>query len=142
MEDARAAILSVNQAFYEAFEALDIDRMTAVWSCTPADVCIHPGWEINRSWEDIQYSWRAIFAGTGFMRFELADLQLDVRGDYAVLTCIQNIYSVAGSAAHHARVAATHLFIQTPAGWRLTLHHGSPIAHTVTAGAAPDDTLN
>lgn len=132
-------LLALNRAFYDAFESLDLDRMRAVWTCTPDDICIHPGWEIYRGWADIQESWRAIFAGTGFMRFELTELVFQHRADLVQLTCIENIYSVTGPVAQHARVACTNLFVETEDGWRLTLHHGSPIASSLAHETPTED---
>jgi ketosteroid isomerase-like protein len=125
-------VLSVNQSFYDAFQALDLDGMRGVWTCTPADVCIHPGWDIHRGWAAIRESWRAIFAGTGYMRFEVSDVNVQVHGSVIQLTCIENIYAVTGSVTHHSRVACTNLFVETELGWRLTLHHGSPVASSMS----------
>ena len=37
------AVLEANQAFYEAFEARDIDAMSELWEHTDRVVCTHPG---------------------------------------------------------------------------------------------------
>ncbi len=142
--DARIqAVLSVNRAFYDAFEALDLDGMRQVWTCTSGDVCIHPGWDIHRGWSEIRESWRAIFAGTGYMRFEVTEVHMRDHAGIVQLTCIENIYAVAGAVSHHSRVACTNLFVETDQGWRLTLHHGSPIASSMAhARPVPDETLN
>ena len=47
-EGARGAsvedvVLTANTAFYNAFEAGDLDLMAAVWLPEPDPVCIHPG---------------------------------------------------------------------------------------------------
>lgn len=124
----RAAVLEQNKAFYAAFEALDVEAMSRVWARRAQDVCIHPGWEILQGWHAIRESWRVIFANTDYMRFQPSDVQVEILGDVARVTCVENIFSVIEGHSLHSRVGCTHLFVRTPDGWRLTLHHGSPIA--------------
>ena len=126
--DHSNAVLAVNERFYRAFEALDLDLMTEVWARTDSDVCIHPGWEILRGWDEIREAWRVIFANTGFMRFESSDVELVLNGDVAHICCVENIFSVIGDMTIHSRVACTNIFELTDDGWRMVLHHGSPIA--------------
>ena len=38
------AVLEANQAFYDAFEAHDIDAMSDLWEHTDRVACTHPGW--------------------------------------------------------------------------------------------------
>lgn len=125
-----AAVLAAADAFYTAFEALDMTAMAACWARRDDDVCIHPGWEILTGWREISASWRSIFANTGFMRFEASDLRVEVIGDVARVTCVERIFSVADTHTTHGAVAATSLFLRTDDGWKMTLHHGSPIAAT------------
>ncbi len=132
-------ILTLNRAFYDAFESLDMDAMRSVWTCTPQDVCIHPGWEIHQGWLEIQESWRAIFAGSSYMRFQLTEVNVFGRKGMTAVTCIENIYSVSGPVAQHARVACTNLFVETEGGWKMTLHHGSPIASSVSHEQIDDE---
>lgn len=123
--DDRAAVLEANDAFYRAFTRRDLTGMRDVWAGTPSDVCIHPGWEIQRGWHAIRSAWAKIFMGGMEMRFELGEVTVDVWGDVARIVLVENIWS---GREFIGRVAATKLLLRTPAGWRVTLHHGSPIA--------------
>ena len=136
------AVLEVNQQFYRAFEALSLEMMGEVWACRESDVCIHPGWEILRGWEEIRESWRVIFANTGFMRFEASELSVEIIGAVACLSCVENIFSVVGDMTIHSRVACTNLFHLTEDGWRMVLHHGSPIASTQVVQQHDDEIAN
>ena len=112
MED----VLAANLAFYEAHEARDLDAMTAVWDHGPQSVCIHPGWPILRGWPLIEESWRRIFAGPGRNQFILTN-------DVAWVTLDENLVDRFATGT----VAATNTFVRTAAGWKLVLHHGSPV---------------
>jgi ketosteroid isomerase-like protein len=131
MDSGHLEILSANAAFYRAFEASDFEGMALVWNKDDSDVCIHPGWEILHGWEEVRESWRAIFSADSHMRFQLTEVEIVRTGDTARLTCVENLHAVSDGVSTHARIAATNLWVLTAQGWKLSLHHGSPMAHTV-----------
>ncbi|WP_283139261.1 nuclear transport factor 2 family protein [Rhizohabitans arisaemae] len=129
-----AAVESVNQEFYAAFEHADLDRMSAVWGTDENGYeigCVHPGWPLLRGRSEVLRSWALIMANTPYIQFVLTDVQVRVFGDVAVLTCAENILTAgeAGESSFAAggRVVSTNTFTRTPDGWRLWLHHGSPV---------------
>ncbi len=140
--EPEASILALNDEFYRAFEALDVERMARVWSRSDTDVCIHPGWEILRGWDEIREAWRVIFANTGYMRFEASDVTLDVSGPTARLNCVENIFSVAQGMTVHSRVACSNVFVLIEGEWQMVLHHGSPIAASQSVHSTDGDPDN
>jgi ketosteroid isomerase-like protein len=123
-----SSVQDANAAFYRAFSELDLEAMTELWARTERDVCIHPGWPMLRGWEAIEQSWRQIFAGTDAMQFFVSDVAVRSSPELAIVTCIENLISIARGQRVGSRIAATNAFVRTPDGWRLVLHHGSPIA--------------
>jgi len=128
--DDRSAVAEANKNFYKAFEAMDMEQMERVWSQSSSAVCIHPGWEKLTGWSEIRESWRAIFAHTGYMRFEASDVDIEIIGDTAMVSCVENIFTVADGMTIHSRVACTNLFVRGDGRWLLMLHHGSGIAES------------
>lgn len=128
--DDEAQIRALNDAFYAAFEALDYDAMAACWSQRPTDTCVHPGWAPLVGWPSVRDAWRTIFANTGYMRVKPVDVRVRLDRDLAVLTCVEELYSVADAVTVQGAVACTHVFERVDGRWRLVLHHGSPIAAT------------
>ena len=58
-----AAIVEfANDAFYAAFNAGDLEQMSAVWAHEHPLVCIHPGWLPLFGREAVLQSWGRIFA--------------------------------------------------------------------------------
>lgn len=130
-----AAIEELNVEFYAAFEAGDLDRMAHVWAedkeAGGSVVCVHPGGPMVRGRGPVLRSWALIMANTSYIQFVLTDVMTQISGDFAVLTCAENIITAAdddgaGFAAGGA-VATTNAFVRTGDGWRLWLHHGSPV---------------
>ena len=124
MRDVEAA----NAALYTAFESGDVDLMEAVWDVEEPDavVCVHPGWPMLRGRTAVMRSWSAVMANTDYIQFVLTDVQVVVSGDAAVVTCTENVLTSAdiGEGAH---AVATNVFVQRRDGWRLVVHHGSPV---------------
>jgi ketosteroid isomerase-like protein len=139
-EDERA-VLFANAALYDAFETADLDLMEAVWIDGPGAedvICVHPGWPPLRGRAQVLRSWAMIMANTTNISFVLTDIDATVDGDVAVVTCAENILTgmpeapelstaLAATALSGGRVAATNVFRRTASGWRLWVHHASPV---------------
>lgn len=118
------AVLAANQAFYDAHERRDLPAMREVWEHSDRTVCIHPGWPILRTWPIIEESWRRILEGPGRNQFILTDEAVAVDGDLAWVTLDENLVGGGGATG---TVAATNLFSRADDGWKLVVHHGSPV---------------
>ena len=133
MADAkeRAAVERVNAAFYEAFENADLDTMRDLWLDHEESLCVHPGALPVRGTAAISRSWALIMANTPYIKFFLTDVEVSVRGDVASVTCTENVLTADDRAGPDgfggARAVATNVFVRTPEGWRLWIHHASPV---------------
>ncbi|NDU76349.1 DUF4440 domain-containing protein [Actinomadura sp. DSM 109109] len=136
----RADVDEVHAEFYAAFEAGDFDRMSAVWAdgqYADGVSCVHPGWTMLRGREAVLRSWALIMANTSYIQFVLTDVETDVYGDHAVVTCKENVLTAdedteAGFLAGGS-IVATNVFVRAGGEWRLLLHHGSPVLNVVDA---------
>lgn len=123
----------LNEAFYDAIESGDLDKMSEIWIGETADrvpMCVHPGWAMLAGRAEVLRSWALIMANVSYIQFVLTDVRTTVIGDVAVLTCAENILTAAGTddlGLAAGRVIATNTFLRTEEGWRLWLHHGSPV---------------
>jgi ketosteroid isomerase-like protein len=118
-----AEVLAANQAFYDAHEGRDLDAMRDIWAHTDDAVCTHPGWPILRGWEVIEESWRRIFAGPGRNQFIVTNEAVVTAGDTAWITLDENLVDGFSTGT----IAATNVFLRTADGWKMVLHHGSPV---------------
>ena len=128
------AVEAANTELYRAFEEADVDAMATLWDgaddpAAAADVvCVHPGWPMLTGRSQVLRSWSAIMAGTAYIQFFLTDVRVRVAGDTAVLTCTENVLTaVSESEGTGAAVVATNVFRRRPGGWRIQVHHGSPV---------------
>ncbi len=125
--DDRDAVVAANQAFYEAFESLDINRMEAVWLQDQRIVCIHPGWRKLLGWGPIMTSWERIFDGAFEMKFELGEMDVVISGDLAVVILEENLTQRGYDGISRSQVLTTNVFERVGEKWLMILHHGSPI---------------
>jgi len=123
-------VLATNRAFYDAFEARDLDRMSDIWEHSDRVLCTHPGWATLRGWGQISASWVALFSGAQHLQFILTDERAEVAGDTAWVSVDENILSddVGGT------VAALNVLARLDEGWKVVVHHGSPVAATRSEG--------
>jgi len=119
-----AAVRTANRAFYDAFEARDLDAMSDAWEHHDRVSCTHPGWRTLRGWGAVSASWFALFGGESPLQFILTNEVVAVEGDAAWVTVDENLISTDGAGT----VAAVNLFVRSGPQWRLVAHHGSSVA--------------
>lgn len=130
---AVAALRDANTAFYDAFEALDLDRMAGLWVPDDEVWCVHPGAHRVTGWDAVRRSWAAVFAATTYLQFIVTDVV--ARPTAGVVTCVENVLSGSGrDPGFGAGLAvATNVWTPTGDGWRMVAHHASPVLRS-TAG--------
>ncbi|MET3134838.1 ketosteroid isomerase-like protein [Oxalobacteraceae bacterium GrIS 1.11] len=121
----------VETAFYDALNRADIGALMALWADDEEIVCIHPGGPRLIGHAAIHASWLDLFAGGGL---HIVPTQLHETHNLmsSVHTVVEGASAGPGESAH---LLATNVYIKTPRGWRIVLHHVS-----VAPGNAPSDT--
>ena len=120
------AVMQANQGFYRAFQSLDIDQMVEVWVHAESVKCVHPGWPLIRGWDAIYGSWGRIFDNTTMMQFVITETEVSLVGDWAWVTCVENLTSVVDGSVNQGMVQATNIYNNQNGRWLLVHHHGSP----------------
>jgi ketosteroid isomerase-like protein len=115
-------------AFYRAFETQDIDVMMATWADDEDIVCVHPGGARLVGYEAVRSGWEQLFSGDAKLSFRLEQIVVLETVGLAMQSAIEHVYSADGTARGAA--AATNVFMRTPSGWRMVMHHASPAPAT------------
>lgn len=128
----------VEAAFYDALNRGDIDGLMLLWADDEEIICIHPGGPRLQGHAAIQASWEAILERGG-LQIRPSQLHEIHNLMSSVHTVIEGVTSSGNEPAH---LVATNVYIKTPQGWRIVLHHVSVAPGPVPAGLHPPTSLH
>jgi len=111
-------------AFYQAFEAKDLEAMMNTWAEDEEIVCIHPGGARMIGYDAVRAGWEQIFAGDARLSFRLEDVVSIETVGLAMQSGIEQI-TIAKEGGAQGTAIATNVFMRTPSGWRMVMHHAS-----------------
>lgn len=120
----------VEAAFYDALNRADLEALMALWADDEEIVCVHPGGPRLIGHAAIRASWSAILEHGG-LQIRPSQLHETHNLMSSVHTVIEGVTAASGEPAH---LIATNVFVKTPKGWRIVLHHVS-----VAPGPVPVD---
>jgi ketosteroid isomerase-like protein len=112
-------------AFYQAFEARDIDAMMATWAEDEEIICVHPGGTRLVGYDAVRQGWEQLFAGDTKLSFRLEQIVVVETVGLAMQSAIELIM-VSKDNAPRGSAVCTNVFLRTPYGWRMVMHHASP----------------
>jgi len=129
-DELRDEVLAANEAFYEAVESGDLDRLREL-SCSGRElVCTHPGVEPIHGTSSVLRSWALIMANADYIQFFLTDVTVSLAGDVAAVTCTENILTAGEprtATFHGGKAQALNVFAREEAGWRRWIHQAAPV---------------
>ncbi|MDY7105016.1 MAG: nuclear transport factor 2 family protein [Actinomycetota bacterium] len=116
-------LLAANQAYYDAFEAADLDAMSDVWEHSERVVCTHPGWSTLRGWASVTASWVAIFGASQRLQFILTEPLPEIVGEVGWVSVNENVLG----AADGTTIAALNVFVHHDDRWAMVAHHAGQV---------------
>lgn len=131
---AELEVFRVNRRFYQAVSDQSLRAMGNVWLKEPWVKCVHPSWELLTGWKRIRKSWATIFRNTEHMKIRATEVSIRVNGDFAWVSCLENIESYRNANFSRSQAQGTNLYFRVKGKWYLVHHHASPI--TVRVGEA------
>jgi ketosteroid isomerase-like protein len=112
-------------AFYQAFEAKDVDAMMATWAEDEDIVCVHPGGPRLVGYDAVRSGWEQLFGGETKLSFRLDEIVVLETVGMALQSAIEHV-TLGDDPKPRGAAIATNVFLRTPSGWRLAVHHASP----------------
>jgi ketosteroid isomerase-like protein len=124
-------------AFYQAFEAKDIETMMATWAEDEEIVCVHPGGPRLVGYEAVRAGWEQLFSGDTRLSFRVDQIVVIETVGLALQSGVEHV-TVGDDREPRGAAIATNVFMRTPSGWRMVVHHASPApAIAVATPAGP-----
>jgi len=130
-KELNGSAAEVEAAFYEALNRADVEALMLLWADDEEIVCIHPGGPRLHGHAAIQASWEAILERGG-LNIRPSQLHETHNLMASVHTVVEGVTSSGTEPAH---LVATNVYIKTPQGWRIVLHHVSVAPGPVPAGS-------
>jgi ketosteroid isomerase-like protein len=128
-------------SFYRAFERADLSAMMAVWAEDEEVVCVHPGGERLVGFDAVRGSWRQLFSHGPRLRFQLGDLRVHTVRPMSIHNLYESI-TVNGEAGPAHLTLTTNVYLLTPQGWRMLVHHASPLPAGARMPETPAGTIH
>jgi ketosteroid isomerase-like protein len=147
-EDFHTALFTspdaVEQAFYEAMERGDLDSMMQCWLDEEDIICLHPNGPRLVGTEAIRRGWQQIFENSAVKlrvtaRHQLSSMMV------AVHNVVEWVQVKTAEGTGEIALFATNIYAKTPLGWRIILHHASPVPEQgapETLDSAPPSVLH
>ncbi len=125
-------------AFYEALERCDLEGMMGVWAEDEEIICVHPAGARLAGQDQVRESWAKIFSAGPRARVSI-EQQVAISGMMLAVHSVFERFTIpqAPAEAQPAPIVATNVYLRTPAGWRMIVHHASP-APAQPQPASPD----
>lgn len=120
---------SVETAFYAALSKGDLNAVMALWADDDAIVCNHPSGPRLIGRTAVEASFRDILSHGG-LHIRPSRVHAVRTADMAVHSLIEVIAVSGPGGTQEVEVIATNIFVRTPQGWRMLMHH---------AGVAEDE---
>ena len=115
----------IEQQFYEALQAGDIERLMAVWSDDEDISCVHPGGPRVVGAVAIRAAFESIFSN-GAVNAQPEKVRRLQTHTCAVHSVLEHIRVMTAEGPQSGWVIATNVYVQGTQGWRLVTHHASP----------------
>ncbi len=113
------------QAFYEAFERLDLQAMGALWMDGKEAACVHPGGPLIQGKQAVIQSWAELFASADPPGIEYRLISRQASGVLAVHLVEERIRPSRSAPGPASRVIATNVYLRRGDAWRMVSHHAS-----------------
>ncbi len=113
-------------AFYSAFESRSLDDMMQVWADDAHIACVHPLAAPLNGRAAVAAGWQSMFgAAEQFsVRVELAH---EIRESGQVVRIVREYLTIGHETGPRPPILATNLYHRDADGWRMVLHHASPL---------------
>ena len=111
-------------AFYDAFEALDLEALMSVWADSDEIACVNPMGPLLRGRVAVREGWQQVISYLKQAEIEIHHRDWIDNGDLAV-HIVEEKLTVPGMPPGMPPTIATNVYRKHSGGWHLVLHHAS-----------------
>ncbi len=119
-EDISAALLSANEAFYDAFDTADLDAMSALWAAEHDVACLHPGAPPIFGRDAVLKSWFDILGAPQRPAIQCTEARAIAFHRSGIVICREVLSG--------GLLMATNIFVLEHDVWRIVHHQAGPLS--------------
>jgi ketosteroid isomerase-like protein len=120
-------IEAANSEFYKSLEAGSIERLEDIWLHEDWVRLVHPGWGIITGWKSVRETLKSMVEEGYKFKVSPSEIWVQRTGDFAWVTCTENITVFMESNFDSVQAIATNLFKYHEGHWLMVHHHATPI---------------
>ncbi len=133
---AHASAQAAEEAFYDAMQHGDVPGMMALWADDEDAVCVHPNGARLVGIRAIREAFEQMFAQGGVdVRPALAQTHQGVM--VAVHNLVEKVLVSGRAGSEVIECVATNVYVKVARGWRILVHHSSPLGDTPGPDVGP-----
>ncbi len=119
-----ASAEDVEHAFYDAIARADLESLMALWADDEEITCIHPGAPRLQGHAAIRESWMMIFE-RGPVMIRPRHVHVAHNLSCSVHSVVEEVKTPDDPDWQEMHILSTNVYLKTPQGWRMVLHHAS-----------------
>ena len=111
-------------AYYDAIDECDLEKMMSVWADSSQTTCLMPMQPLHHGKESIRELWKMMLNSQHRVEITINHLQWIEQGDIAIHT-LEEMVTLSGIAEQQPPIYATNIYHRTN-GWHMLMHINSP----------------
>jgi ketosteroid isomerase-like protein len=115
----------IEHQFYAAMQEGHLENLMATWADDDEITCIHPGGPRLSGPPAIRAAFESLFSN-GSINAQPERVRRLTTQNSAIHSVIERIQINTPEGPQIIWLVATNVYVKTPAGWRLVVHHASP----------------
>ncbi|HIP53501.1 MAG TPA: ketosteroid isomerase [Chromatiales bacterium] len=112
-------------AFYDALEENDLERLMSVWEDSDDIACLLPMQPLQQGREPVRHAWKPLLKADTPIEVQIKHLHW-IQNDTLAMHLVEEQISVQGQPQKQPPVYAVNAYRKGPDGWRMVLHQNSP----------------
>lgn len=112
-------------AYYDAIDECDLEKMMSVWDDSPQAACLLPMQALQQGGDNIRQLWQPLLTPERRVDITVNHLQWIELDDVAI-HLLEELVAQGPAPERQPPIYATNVFRRTDSGWRLLLHVNSP----------------
>jgi len=112
-------------AYYDAIDECDLDKMMSVWEDSPQIACLLPMQPMHHGRDAIRQMWQPMLDPELRVEITVNHLQWTEQGDIAI-HLLEEMVTLLGTGERQPPIYATNIYRRSQNGWHMLLHVNSP----------------